>query len=198
MNINELILKGLYGNEKYGYIKLTNTGKERANALYDKHRIISSFFSKFLGVDKNIANQDACELEHSIHPETYQKIIDFFTFLETCPDDEPNFLKNFRVFREQGRESAEKMWKHRCRKNSMTKGVPLSKLKIGQKGKVLKIQASMRIRKHLLALGVIKGELIEVARVAPFGDPIDYKIKDYHLSLRKNEAECIIVEEIKK
>lgn len=185
-------------HEKYGYVKLTDEGIKQALSIYDKHRIISNFFSKFLGVSKNIADNDACELEHSIHPETYQKIIDFFSFLETCPEDEPNFLKNFRIFCDKGRDSAEKMWKKRCSKSKNINAVKLSELKIGSSGKVLKIIAPMRIRKHLLALGIIKGEKIGVIRVAPFGDPIDYKIKDYHLSLRKNEAECIIVEEIKE
>jgi len=185
-------------HEKYGYIKLTDKGKDKAILIYDKHRIISRFFSKFLGVNKEIADKDACELEHSIHPETYQKIIDFFGFLETCPEDEPNFLKNFRVYQEKGSESAEKMWNSRCRKERILNGVKLSEIGVGKSSKVIKIKAPMRIRKHLLALGIIRGEYIEVIRKAPLGDPIDYKIKDYHLSLRKNEAECIIVEEIKE
>ena len=44
-------------------------------------------------------------------------------------------------------------------------------------------------------MGVIPGDIVSVVKVAPLGDPIDIKIKNYHLSLRKEEAEKIIVEE---
>jgi Fe2+ transport system protein FeoA len=42
-------------------------------------------------------------------------------------------------------------------------------------------------------MGVTKGSVVEVVRVAPLGDPIDVKIKGYHLSLRKAEAAGISV-----
>ncbi len=44
-------------------------------------------------------------------------------------------------------------------------------------------------------MGIVKGTLIEVERLAPLGDPIEIKIRDYHLSLRKEEAADIYVEE---
>ena len=43
-------------------------------------------------------------------------------------------------------------------------------------------------------MGIIKGALIEVAKVAPLGDPIDIKVKGSHISLRKEEAARIIIE----
>jgi len=43
-------------------------------------------------------------------------------------------------------------------------------------------------------MGVTPGTLISVERVAPLGDPIETKVKGYHLSLRKDEASTITVE----
>ena len=43
-------------------------------------------------------------------------------------------------------------------------------------------------------MGLLVGEMVKVEKVAPLGDPIDIKIKSYHLSLRKKEAEGIAVE----
>jgi Fe2+ transport system protein FeoA len=51
-------------------------------------------------------------------------------------------------------------------------------------------------RKRFLAMGLTKGALIEIVKVAPLGDPIDIKVKGYHLSLRKDEAAKIEVETI--
>lgn len=45
-------------------------------------------------------------------------------------------------------------------------------------------------------MGVIPGAEIEVVRIAPLGDPVEYKIKGYRLSLRRNEAAHVVVESL--
>lgn len=71
--------------------------------------------------------------------------------------------------------------------------IPLSNLKVGDKGQINKINFKGATRQRLLAMGLIKGEIILVKRVAPLGDPIDFVIKGYDLSLRKSEASEILV-----
>ena len=70
----------------------------------------------------------------------------------------------------------------------------LRTLKPGQRGKVLKIQARGETSKRIVEMGVTPGAVVEVERVAPLGDPMSIKVKGYHLSLRKEEAEGIEVE----
>ncbi len=71
----------------------------------------------------------------------------------------------------------------------------LSNLKPGQQGKILKLDSSIGpIRRRLMDMGVIAGETIRVEKVAPMGDPIEVSIKNYNLSLRKNEAKGIEIE----
>lgn len=72
--------------------------------------------------------------------------------------------------------------------------VPLSNLKVGESGVIVKLNIQGAARQRLLAMGLVKGETILVKRVAPLGDPIDFVIKGYHLSLRKTEASEILVE----
>ena len=71
---------------------------------------------------------------------------------------------------------------------------PLGGLKTGEKGKITKVGGSGAIHRRLLDMGVISGSEVEVERVAPLGDPIEVKIKGYHLTLRKEEAANIQVE----
>lgn len=70
----------------------------------------------------------------------------------------------------------------------------LKNLNPGQRGKVLKISARGDVNKRIVEMGVTPGAVVEVERVAPLGDPIDIKVKGYHLSLRKEEAEGIEIE----
>ena len=72
--------------------------------------------------------------------------------------------------------------------------VPLSDLKVGESGVIAKMNYKGAARQRLLAMGLVKGETILVKRVAPLGDPIDFVIKGYHLSLRRVEASEILVE----
>ena len=72
--------------------------------------------------------------------------------------------------------------------------VPLSDLKVGERGVIAKMNYKGELRKRLLAMGFVKGEMILVKRVAPLGDPIDFVIKGYQLSLRRAEASEILVE----
>ncbi|MGB9807102.1 MAG: FeoA family protein [Thermosulfidibacteraceae bacterium] len=72
----------------------------------------------------------------------------------------------------------------------------LSELKVGQKARVLSINIKGALKRRLMDMGVLDGEPIIVEKVAPLGDPIDIVVKNYHLSLRKSEAEEIEVEVI--
>lgn len=70
----------------------------------------------------------------------------------------------------------------------------LREIKPGQKVRVTKISGGGSIHHRILDMGIVKGAEIEVERVAPLGDPVEIKVKGYHLSLRKNEAANIYVE----
>lgn len=60
--------------EPTGNITLTSKGKERAEKIYERHRLIAEFLTKVLGVNKNTADADACRIEHVISAETFTKI----------------------------------------------------------------------------------------------------------------------------
>jgi Fe2+ transport system protein FeoA len=70
----------------------------------------------------------------------------------------------------------------------------LRELKPGEKGRVTRISGSGSVHRRILDMGVVKGAEVEMERVAPLGDPVEVKIKGYHLSLRKDEAANIYVE----
>jgi Mn-dependent DtxR family transcriptional regulator len=58
------------------YIYLTDTGKEIAEMIYERHSFLSTWLTE-LGVDSNIAVEDACRIEHVISKESFKAIKDF-------------------------------------------------------------------------------------------------------------------------
>ena len=64
----------------------------------------------------------------------------------------------------------------------------------GAKGKDHRDKGRGSTNKRIVDMGVEPGTMIEVERMAPLGDPVDVKVKGYHLSLRRDEATGITVE----
>jgi Fe2+ transport system protein FeoA len=84
----------------------------------------------------------------------------------------------------------------RCRKfcPAAASIVSLDQLGRGQTGRILRVGGRPATRRRLLELGVLRGETIMLQRAAPLGDPLEFVVKGYHLSLRKREAATIMVE----
>ena len=73
----------------------------------------------------------------------------------------------------------------------------LSELNVGEKGIVVNIVGKGALIRRLLDMGIVRDVEIRVVRKAPLGDPIEFEIKGYYLSLRKDEASHVFVEVIK-
>lgn len=71
--------------------------------------------------------------------------------------------------------------------------MPLSRMQPGEFGHVLALRPDAEVREHLLELGFTPGTEIIVMRIAPLGDPLTVRIRGYQLSLRRREAEAIIM-----
>jgi ferrous iron transport protein A len=70
----------------------------------------------------------------------------------------------------------------------------LSDLKPGESGTVHKVEGDKVVRRRMLDMGLVNGAAVQVKRVAPLGDPIEFEVRGYSLSLRKSEAQAIQVE----
>jgi Fe2+ transport system protein FeoA len=69
----------------------------------------------------------------------------------------------------------------------------LSDLEPGQKGIVVSVKGGGATRRRIMDMGIVRGSKITVIRRAPLGDPVEFEIRDYNLTLRKKEAELIYV-----
>jgi len=58
----------------------------------------------------------------------------------------------------------------------------------------VEVQAQGPVRQRLLEMGFIRGAVLRVVKLAPLGDPMELVIKGYHLSLRREESACILVQ----
>lgn len=70
----------------------------------------------------------------------------------------------------------------------------LRDVKVGQSAVVVKLHGEGAIKRRIMDMGITKGIVIKVRKVAPLGDPLELTVRGYELSLRKADAENIEVE----
>ena len=71
---------------------------------------------------------------------------------------------------------------------------PLTALPVGAAATVAEIKVPPEHRSRLLEMGLLVGTSVELVRFAPLGDPVEIKVRGYHLTLRKHEADLIFVQ----
>jgi DtxR family Mn-dependent transcriptional regulator len=190
----------------YDVITLTPEGKTAAKDVIRRHEVLRDFFSKVLSVEEPDADRAACQMEHSIPTVILERFIQFAEFVEVCPRGGAKWIAGFGYYCDHNEtkgncekcisltlETVAKAQKYQGERVSTMTGT-LRDLKPGQKGKVLKVSSSGETKKRIVEMGVTPGAVVEVERIAPLGDPIDIKVKGYHLSLRKEDAEKIEIE----
>ena len=69
----------------------------------------------------------------------------------------------------------------------------LTSLEVGATATVTEIKVAPENRPRLMEMGLLIGTPVELIRFAPLGDPVEIKVRGYHLTLRKHEAELIWV-----
>jgi len=72
--------------------------------------------------------------------------------------------------------------------------ITLDKLVPGESGRIKRLRGKGAVRRRLVDMGLTSGAVIDMVKVSPLGDPVEYRLRGYHLSLRRSEAKTIEVE----
>ncbi len=205
--------EGLIARKARETVTLTRSGHELANRVLQRHEFISRFLRDVLGVSEDTASRDACSIEHVISLESLDRLAGFVEFLKACPLAGGDLVEKFHACYEEGsrRMQGEETSALACRREECLEHFPdssvrifsrgarlvqLSELQPGERGRVVSVRATTAIRQRLIDMGLLPGVELVMQRVAPLGDPIDIKLKGFHLSLRKIEAATIGVERL--
>ena len=188
--VKALMEKGLVHHEHYGYLELTPKGMSIAQEVYHRHQVLFRFFHRILGVEAQTAENDACQIEHYISPNTLERLVKLVEFVESFPDREQDskWLSHFRKYAETGEPPP-------CVEGKGGKRMKtLDQVKVGEKAVVKAVRGDASLKKRMLVMGLVPGTELVVEKVAPLGDPLDFKLRGFHLSLRKEEARNVEVE----
>lgn len=101
--LRALAKKGLINYEPYEAITMTALGKEVAEDVIFRHEALKSFFIEVLAIDKTVAEEAACKVEHTAPQEVITKMVSFTQFLKVCPRGGTELIKGFADFCKQGK-----------------------------------------------------------------------------------------------
>jgi Fe2+ transport system protein FeoA len=76
---------------------------------------------------------------------------------------------------------------------AVQKVIKLDELPVGSSARVVSVTGTGRVTQRLMEMGVIPGIGVQVVKAAPFGDPIEIRLRGYSLAMRKSEAASIEV-----
>jgi DtxR family Mn-dependent transcriptional regulator len=196
--------KGLIHYAPYDVITLTQEGTRAALDVIRRHEVLKEFFAKVLHVEETVAEDGACKMEHALPKPILERLTQYIDFLEVCPRAGTEWIKEFGYFcANPGKPEDCEQCTARClqeiksrrkQKGKKRGGRSLAGLKPGEKARIVKIHGGQSTNKRITEMGVAPGNVIEVEEVAPEGDPMDVKVKGYHISLKKEEMEGITVE----
>lgn len=80
-----------------------------------------------------------------------------------------------------------------CDHVGSTSTCTLNTMGIGCRGAVVSVSGDSELRRRLLEMGFCNGAAVEVIRRAPLGDPTEFRLRGYHLSLRDEQAKCVMI-----
>ena len=71
----------------------------------------------------------------------------------------------------------------------------LREVKVGETATVVKLHGEGATKRRIMDMGLTKGTEVYIRKVAPLGDPVEITVRGYELSVRKNDAQCVLVRE---
>jgi DtxR family Mn-dependent transcriptional regulator len=186
---------GLINYSQREYIELTERGQEAVRPIIARHEILRRFFEGFLQVDPKIADEDACQIEHHLSNETTDRLVRVLEFLETCPEGKAiqDAFQKCPVVNPARGDCDAACAAHGGARHEAMRPVCLGELAIGERGRIVQLNAAGPLRRRLIDMGLLPLTEVSVERAAPSGDPIWIKVRNFDLSLRRDEAQGILV-----
>lgn len=195
---------GLVIHKKYRAVEFTQEGRERAQAVFSRHQALCTFLSDILQIDEETAEEEACQMEHAMSAQTLCRLLALVDFIKRCPRGGEDWLEHLKG-RWEGQRCTDD-----CRtcisdidlpehspfavpEGEEEKIITLDQLAPGQRATIVKLAGKGNVRRRIMDMGFTPGSELEVERLAPLGDPMEFKIRGYHLSLRHEEAADIHV-----
>jgi DtxR family transcriptional regulator, Mn-dependent transcriptional regulator len=108
--LKDLSARGLVNYDPYQVVTLTDPGREVAEEVSRRHTFLRKFLVEVLGLDEEVAEANACRMEHAVDAALLERLHGFAEFVQACPRAGEDWIREFRTFCGSGQDA------RRCRK----------------------------------------------------------------------------------
>ncbi|MBI5249851.1 MAG: metal-dependent transcriptional regulator [Desulfomonile tiedjei] len=192
--------RGLISYDPHQYITLTDRGIRTAKEIVRKHEVLKRFLFRVLQVKENVAEDNACRIEHHLDPEVIEKLISFGEFIEMCPVDQTRWLEKRAETCEDCKpcleEAQQKLLdRAKAQKAAIEDGMTLAEAVPGSQVIVESMKGTPKLKKLFGQEGLGVGAIVQVEKKEDAGT-LHINIKGYHISLSRDDATKICVKPI--
>ena len=103
--LNSLASSDLIQHARYEHVTLTDEGRAIAQRVQRRHDVLFEFLTEVLDIPSEVAEKDACDIEHVISPLTLARFVEFIEFSKTFPCGGEDGLAGFRQYLRDGEQS---------------------------------------------------------------------------------------------
>ena len=93
--VGTLAKLGYLTHQPYMHLTLTSKGRQLARSVLRRHQVLRTFLIQVLAIPPDVADEDACSLEHVVSPQTLKGLTDFLAFLSQCPKAPSEIVRHF-------------------------------------------------------------------------------------------------------
>ncbi|MGA8833776.1 MAG: metal-dependent transcriptional regulator [Desulfomonilaceae bacterium] len=193
--------RGLIRYDPHQFITLTDKGILRAKEIVRKHEILKRFLATVLRINDNVAEDNACRIEHYLDPEVIDKLIRFLEFVQTCPVDQSRWMEinaescdDCLLCLEEARKRIQD--RAIAQQVALEGGMTLAEAAPGTRVVVQQIEALGEFRENLRQEGLTEGVTIEIESVKESSRDLNLNINGYHVTMNKNDALKIFVKPV--
>ncbi len=194
--LRALAEKGLINYTPRSYITLTDQGEKIAQCVDKRHHVLRDFFTDVLMLQEEEAEEAACRMEHGMNTEVCKSVMSLLRAAEK--DQEFAGALRGAVEREKRTIDCDQScgYTRPGKDNARMTQEPLNlnMLGEGEKGNVVRIVGDGALKRRLREMGITAGLPVTVIKSAPLKDPIEIRIRNCNMSLRREEAKNILVE----
>jgi DtxR family Mn-dependent transcriptional regulator len=192
--LQKLARKGYVDYSPYRGSRLTSKGRQVAEKVTRKHRLLEKFLHDVLKIGKDRVHSQACEMEHALSDEAEESLCRFLNHPDKCPDD-GNIIpacslpfSNCEECIATHRKGLEEVGKREQRL------VPISNLKEGNQGEISFVRGEHKTLQRLLDMGLTPGTCVKILRVAPLSGPTEIGVRGSKIALGQDVASNVFIE----
>jgi DtxR family transcriptional regulator, Mn-dependent transcriptional regulator len=171
--VQKLAEDGYLHHDRYGDIQLTARGSEVASEVLGRHQMLKYFIQHVLRAPEEIAEADACAIEHHLSAVTLESLARYVSH-----------FKHQRLAQDAFEAPV-----------AEPVGVELQDIPPGGVARIVGYRGeNPDYRQKLLSMGLFKGQVLTVVRRAPLGDPVQINVDGGSISLRLHEARELMLQ----